>query len=109
MQKIFQSRPVSIPPEGAAPELSGCPYWNLKEIADPEDSGNHCFASFTKIRQDEREKVLIEILAFVDTGEISLPDEENEESNDYVFSGELRAKIQSLRQQKERDQECPRT
>jgi hypothetical protein len=48
------------------------------------------------IERAAREKVLIEILAFVDAGEISLPDEESEESNDYVFSGELRAKIDSL-------------
>lgn len=115
-----RSRPVCTPPKMHTKQCRSCIFDGRREciqhgypeecispscdfkigkfaVIAPIEAQLHNREHDAAIRKDEREKFAKGLLTFVETGEISLPDEENEESNEYVFSGELRAKIESLR------------
>ena len=46
-----------------------------------------------------RNQTLDELIKFIDENNVVVPDEENEDSDDMLFTGEMRAKIESLRTQ----------
>ena len=45
----------------AAREETGCPYWNPDVNIYPDEPENHCTCQFSKIREDERKRLLKDI------------------------------------------------